>query len=131
LTHRNRYLFSDLPPIVRFQLAGLGPFLLGAVIGFMLGESATGYWILTGLSLIGGLAGGLEHRTARAAAARGLVTGACFGAGIVVAHAISGDRALATVPSPLVLLIVIAALGGALLASIGWRLAGLSGFRGG
>jgi hypothetical protein len=119
---RGRYWFSDLPTVVQIQLAGIGPFLLGAVIGLMLGESVTGYWVLTGLSLIGGLAGGVEHRTIRAAAARGLVTGACFGTGIVLAQAVSDDQPRATVPSPLVLLIVFAAVGGGVLAALGWRL---------
>jgi hypothetical protein len=122
VTDRARYTFADLPRVAQVQLAGIGPVLLGAVIGLMLGETATGYWILTGLSVFGGIAGGLEHRTIRGALIRGLVTGVCFGTGIVVAHAVSGDRALATVPSPLVLLIVSAALGGAVLASVGWWL---------
>jgi hypothetical protein len=122
MNDRVPYTFADLPRVVQVQLAGIGPLLLGAVIGLMLGETATGYWILTGLSVFGGIAGGLEHGTIRGALIRGLATGLCFGTGIVVAHAISGDRALATVPSPLVLLIVPAALGGAVLASVGWRL---------
>ena len=123
MTDRGRYSFSDLPPAVRVQLAGIGPLLFGGVVGLMLGESATGYWILTGVSLPGGIAGGLEHRTARGAAARGAVAGGLFGTGIVVAHAVSGDGTRATVPSPLVLLIVIAAIGGTFLASVGYRLA--------
>jgi hypothetical protein len=114
-----RASFSDLPRAVQVQLAGIGPLLLGAVVGFMLGESETGYWVLTGLSLVGGLAGGLDHPELRAAAARGVVAGSFFGLGIVAAHEISGDAALVTVPSPLVLLVPIAAAGGAVLGTIG------------
>ena len=82
-----RYGFSDLPRAVQVQLAGIGPLLFGAVVGFMLGESEVGYWVLTGLSVVGGVAGGLDHPELRAAAARGLVAGALFGSGIVAAQA--------------------------------------------
>jgi hypothetical protein len=114
-----RNSFSDLPRPVQVQLAGLGPLLFGAVVGFMLGESEVGYWILTALSVVGGVAGGLDHPELRAAAARGLVAGALFGGGIVLAHEITGDEALAAVPSPLVLLVAIAAAAGALLGTVG------------
>ena len=71
-----RYSFSDLPRAIQVQLAGIGPLLFGAVVGFMLGESAAAYWALTALSVVGGIAGGLDHSDLRAAAARGLVAGA-------------------------------------------------------
>jgi hypothetical protein len=117
-------MLSDLPRPVQGQLAGLGPLLLGAVVGFILGESAVGYWILSGLGIIGGVAGGFEHATLRGAAARGVVAGCLFGTGIVVAHAISDDRALAKIPSPAVLLIVFTAVGGTVLALVGFWLRG-------
>jgi hypothetical protein len=120
-THRvrQRYTFGELPRPIQGQLATLGPFLFGAVIGFLLGESAAGYWILTGLGLVGGLAGGLEHPTLRGGAIRGAVTGVSFGTGIVLAHAVSGDPPLARVPSPMVLLIVAGAVGGCFLGTLG------------
>jgi hypothetical protein len=114
-----RASFSDLPRAVQVQLAGIGPLLLGAVLGFMLGESETGYWVLTGMSLVGGVAGGLDHPQLRAAATRGVVAGGFFGLGIVAAHEISGDATLVTVPSPLILLVPIAAAGGAVLGTVG------------
>lgn len=114
-----RYSFSDLPRAIQIQLAGVGPLLFGAVVGFMLGESEAGYWALTGLSVVGGIAGGLDHASLRAAAARGMVAGALFGAGIVVAHDIADNAALAKVPSPLVLLVAIAAVVGAGLGTVG------------
>src|SRR5919201_1997295 len=104
-----RYSFSDLPRAVQVQLAGIGPLLFGAVEGFMLGESEVGYWVLTGLSVVGGVAGGLDHPELRAAAARGLVAGALFGSGIVAAHGLSEDEAPPALPSPLVPLTAIAA----------------------
>jgi len=101
------------------QLAGVGPLLFGAVVGFTLGESQTGYWVLTALSVVGGVAGGLDHPELRAAAARGLVAGGLFGVGIIAAHEVSGNAALAAVPSPLVLLVAIAAVAGAGLGTVG------------
>jgi hypothetical protein len=114
-----RYKFSDLPRAVQVQLAGIGPLLFGGVVGFMLGESEAGYWILTGLSVVGGVAGGLDHPDLRAAAARGFVAGAFFGGGIVTAHEFSGDEVLAAVPSPLILLVVVAAVAGTALGTVG------------
>lgn len=121
-SRQRSYAFGDLPLPVQVQLAGIGPLLLGAVVGFLLGESAAGYWIVTGLGVLGGLGGGLEHVTARAAAARGVVAGILFGTGIVVAHAVSGDHPLAKVPSPLALLIAFGAVGGVVLALVGFWL---------
>lgn len=111
--------FSDLPVAVQVQLAVIGPLLFGAVVGFMLGESETGYWVLTALSVVGGIVGGLDHRQLRAAALRGLVAGVMFAAGIVAAHELSGNAALAEVPSPLILLVLIAAFAGAGLGAVG------------
>jgi hypothetical protein len=111
--------FSDLPRAVQVQLAGIGPLLLGAVVGFMLGVSEAGFWILTALSVVGGVAGGLDHAELRAATARGLVAGCLFGVGTVVAHEIAGDAALATVPSPIALLVAIDATAGAILSTLG------------
>jgi hypothetical protein len=121
---QRRYWFPDLPFPAQAQIAGIGPFLFGAVVGLMLGESAAAYWALTALSVGGGLAGGFEHATPRSGAGRGVVAGTFFGTGIVLAHAISGDKALATVPSPLVLLILFAAVGGVGLGMLGATLRG-------
>jgi hypothetical protein len=116
---QQRYTFAELPRPIQGQLLTLGPFLLGAVIGFVLGESSAGYWILTGIGILGGIAGGFEHRTLRGGAIRGAVAGVSFGTGIVLAHAVSGDPPLAKVPSPMVLLILGGAVGGCLLGMIG------------
>ena len=112
-------LFSTLPRPVQLQIAGIGPLLLGAVCGFLLDTSAAGYWVISALSIVGGIAGGFEHLGARAGARRGLVAGVLFGSGIVVAHAIAGGRALVAIPYPAALLIVITAAGGTLLGALG------------
>ena len=116
---RSSYTFAELPRPIQVQLIAVGPLLLGGVVGFLLGESAAAYWIVTGVGIVGGLAGGLEHPTLRSGALRGIVTGVFFGTGIVVAHAVSGDRALAKVPSPIALLVVAGAVGGCVLGAVG------------
>lgn len=111
--------FSELPPAVQFQLAVLGPILLGAVAGFLLGESEAGWWISQALGLLGGVGGGLEHPGPRPAAIRGLVAGTLFGLGIVAADAISRDAPVATAPEPIGLIVVLSALIGTALGALG------------
>ena len=117
--------FSDLPRPVQAQIAAFGPLLFGAVCGFVLSESATGWWVLQAVAVLGGLAGGTEHDGPGPGALRGLAAGALFGAGIVVAQAISTPPPLAHVPSPIGVLVVITAVLGTLLGAIG----GLAGRR--
>jgi hypothetical protein len=111
--------FAALPPAVQFQLAVLGPILLGAVSGFLLGESEVGWWISQALGLAGGVAGGLEHPAPRPAALRGLLAGSLFGFAIVAADAVSGDTALAQTPEPIGLIVILTALVGAGLGALG------------
>jgi hypothetical protein len=111
--------FSSLPLPVRVQLAGLGPLLLGAVGGFLLGESETGYWVVQALGALGGFAGGMEHSNGREAALRGLAAGTLFGLGLVGAHALTSDPIVATAPSPLVLIVLFTAAFGTGLAALG------------
>jgi len=126
--------FSQLPRPVQFQLAVLGPLLLGLVCGFFLGVSAASYWIVNALGVIGGLLGGFDvpaaagRRMARRevrsqAAARGAVAGAMFGLGVYIAHVASGDPAHAPLPTPQALIIVISAVIGCGLATVGTRAA--------
>jgi hypothetical protein len=119
--------FSELPPAVQFQLAVLGPILLGAVCGFLLGESEAGWWISQALGALGGVAGGFEHLTPRAGALRGLVAGTLFGLGIVTADAISGNAPLATAPEPIGLIVIVTALVGTGLGALGGFLRARSG----
>ncbi len=119
--------FSELPPAVQFQLAVLGPLLLGAVCGFLLGETEAGWWISQALGAVGGVAGGYEHPAPRPAAIRGLVAGTLFGLGIVAADAISGNASLATVPEPIGLIVIVTALAGTGLGALGGFLRARSG----
>ena len=115
--------FSSLPRAVQVQLAGLGPLLFGGICGFLLGESAGGYLAGSLLAVLGGVAGGFEHRSWRPGAIRGLVAGLLFGVGLVGAHAISADPPLATVPSFEPLMIVFTTVIGAALGALGGALA--------
>jgi hypothetical protein len=64
---RGAVTFSELPAAARFQIAILGPVLVGAICGFLLGESAPGWWIAQAAGAVGGVGGGLEHQGARRA----------------------------------------------------------------
>jgi hypothetical protein len=89
------------------------------VTGFFLGIDAAAYWALTGAAVAGGVAGGFEHRAPGSAAMRGVVAGTLFGAGVVVADAVSKQPALAPLPSPPILLVPLSAAIGAGLHALG------------
>jgi hypothetical protein len=121
---RGAVTFSELPAGAQFQIAILGPILVGAICGFLLGESAAGWWIAQAAGAVGGIAGGYEHRGARAGALRGLGAGILFGLGIVAADAISGDAPQAKAPDPIALIVPLAAVIGSGLGALGGRLRG-------
>jgi hypothetical protein len=114
--------FSELPAAARFQIAVVGPVLVGAICGFLLGESAPGWWIAQGAGAVGGIAGGFEHHGARRGALRGLVAGILFGLGVVAADAIAGEPHQATAPDPLGLIVALAAVVGSGLGALGGAL---------
>ncbi|HEX3277406.1 MAG TPA: hypothetical protein VHR40_02720 [Thermoleophilaceae bacterium] len=119
---RGALTFSELPAAAQFQIAVLGPILVGAICGFLLGESAAGWWIAQGAGAVGGVAGGFEHRGARAGARRGLLAGVLFGLGIVIADAISANPHQAKAPDPIALILPIAAVVGSCLGALGGSL---------
>jgi hypothetical protein len=121
---RGALTFSELPAAAKFQIAVLGPVLVGAICGFLLGESAAGWWIAQAGGALGGIAGGYEHHGARAGAQRGLMAGVLFGLGIVAANAISGDPHQAKAPDPIALILPIAAVLGSGLGAAGGALRG-------
>ena len=85
-------LFRDRPRPVQIILGGVVPLVFGAVVGVVLGVSAGGYWgslrsrewADSGRLRAPGRVGGAD---------RGLVGGALFGLGILLAHAIAGTHA--------------------------------------
>lgn len=115
--------FHERTRAVQALLAIVVPFAFGAVLGVVLGIAAAGYWGLSVVATIGGFLVGLEHESARDGLLRGLLGGACFGLGVLVAHEVAGTDAkvdLGTFPPAL---IVIDAVGGALLGALGARAA--------
>ena len=116
-------LFRDRPRPVQITLGGVVPFVFGAVVGIVLGISAGGYWGLAALAGLGGVLAGFEHQDGWGGADRGLVGGALFGTGILVAHAIAGTDAKVSLGSSPPLLVVIDAIFGILLGALGGRLA--------
>lgn len=104
-------------------LAVVVPLLFGAVVGVVLGTSASTYWVLLGVASLGALLSGLEHDDVREAAGRGAIAGAMFGLGILAAHQLAGTDGKVSLGSFPPLLIVIDAIAGALLAALGcWLL---------
>jgi hypothetical protein len=101
-------LFRDRPRPIQIVLGGIVPFLFGAVVGVVLGVSAGAYWGL--------------HQDGWGGADRGLVGGALFGAGILIAHAIAGTTAKVSLGGFPPLLIAIDAIAGMLLGALGGRI---------
>jgi hypothetical protein len=115
-------LFRDRPRPIQIILGGLVPFLFGAVVGVVLGISAGAYWGLAALAGLGAIVAGFEHQDGWGGADRGLVGGALFGAGVLIAHAIAGTHAKVSLGSFPPLLVVIDAIAGMLLGAVGGRL---------
>jgi uncharacterized membrane protein len=115
-------LFRERPRNTQVVLAVIVPLLFGAVVGVVLGTSASFYWILLAVATLAGLLSGLEHDEVKEAAGRGAIAGALFGLGILVAHQLAGTDAKVSLGSFPPLLIVIDAVAGALLAALGCRL---------
>jgi hypothetical protein len=112
-------LFSNRPPVAQLVGALVVPALFGAVCGVVLGGSATAYWALQGVGAVGGLLAGLEHRTASEGADRGLFGGLVFGSFLLLAHAIDGRTAQASLGEWPGVLIVFTGVAGALLGAAG------------
>jgi hypothetical protein len=112
-------LLRDRPRQVQIVLAVIVPFVFGAVTGVGLGISAGAYWALSALAVVGGVLAGLEHRDWRGGARRGIVAGALFGLGVLIAHAITGADATVSLGGFPPLLIVIDAIIGMFLAALG------------
>jgi hypothetical protein len=115
-------LFRDRPRPVQIALGGAVPLLFGAVVGVLLGVSAGAYWALSAVAGLGGVLAGFEHEDGWGGADRGLVGGALFGLGVLLAHWIAGTHAKVSLGGFPPLLIVIDAIAGMLLGSLGGRI---------
>jgi hypothetical protein len=115
-------LFRDRPRPIQIVLGGFVPFVFGAIVGVALGISASAYWGLSALAALGAIVAGFEHQDGWGGADRGLVGGAIFGAGLLIAHTIAGTHAKVSLGSFPPLIIVIDAIAGMFLGALGGRL---------
>jgi hypothetical protein len=109
----------DRPLAARIGLVVVIPAVFGLIAGFFLGHSKVVYLALQVVAIIGGYVAGYEHRSAREAALRGLIGGACYGGGILLMHALTGDHAVVKLPHPPVVLAAVTAAIGVILAAFG------------
>jgi hypothetical protein len=116
-------LLRDRPRHIQIILGGVVPFVFGAIVGVVLGISAAAYWVLALLAAVGGVVAGFEHRDGWGGADRGLVGGAFFGSGVLIAHAIAGTHEKVSLGSFPPFLIVIDAIFGIFLGALGGRIA--------
>ncbi len=115
--------FRDRTRSAQVLLGGVVPFAVGALAGVMVGVSAPAYWAVGAVAAIGGVLAGFEHRDGWGGADRGLVGGALYGVGLLVAHGIAGTDATVSLGSFPPLLAVVTAIIGMLLGALGGRLA--------
>src|SRR4051812_16213892 len=111
--------FEHRSPAAQLIGALVVPALFGAVCGVVLGSSATVYWALQGAGAIGGVLGGMEHASAAEGADRGLLGGLVFGSFLLLAHAIDGREAQASLGEWPGLLLVFTSIAGCLLGALG------------
>jgi hypothetical protein len=117
-------LLKNQPRWIQITLAVVVPVLYGALTGYVLGTSETGYLILGLLAAFGGVAAGFDHDGAGAGAKRGILGGLLFGSAILIAHEIDGSEAKANLPDPAVLLLLFTIIPGIALGALGGRLRG-------
>jgi hypothetical protein len=115
-------LFRDRPRPVQIAIGGVVPLLAGAVAGVLVGVSSGAYWGYGALAAVGSVVGGFEHQDGWGAADRGLVAGAIYGTGLLVAHAIAGTHAKVSLGSFPPFLAVVTAIVGMLLSAAGGRI---------
>ena len=112
-------LFAERAPATQLALALIVPAAFGALVGVVLGVSATAYWGLQAFAAVGGVLAGFEHRTPSDAADRGLFGGLVFGTFLLLAHAISGAEPKAHLGQWPGALILFAGIAGCLLGALG------------
>jgi hypothetical protein len=117
-------LFRERPRRAQVILGLVVPTLFGAVAGVLLGVSAAAYWAIGLVAAVGGVLAGFEHSDGWDGADRGLVGGALYGTGLLIAHAIAGTDAQVSLPGFAPILAIFTAIIGMLLGALGGRLRG-------
>lgn len=117
-------LFRERPRSVQVILGLVAPLSLGAVAGVLLGISAGAYWAIGVIAAVGGILAGFEHADGRDGALRGLVGGTLYGTGLLIAHGIAGTDAKVSLPGFAPVLVIVTAIIGVVLGTIGGRIRG-------
>ncbi len=99
------------------------PALVGALAGFLVGASATGYWIVALLAAVGAFLSGFEHTDGWDAADRGFFGGVIYGTTLLLVHELIHNTAKVSLGSFPPFLVVVTAVVGTLLAAAGGRIA--------
>jgi hypothetical protein len=115
-------LLSERPRNVQVALIVIPSIVWGLITGWTLDVSEALYALANLIAIVGGVAGGFECKDAAAGAKRGVVGGLLFGVGILLADAAIVDHREATLPNPAILLVIVTAVGGALLGALGGAL---------
>jgi hypothetical protein len=118
-------LFRDRSRLTQVVLGGVVPAIAGAVAGVLVGVSSGAYWAYAVLVSIGAIVAGFEHQDGWGGADRGLVAGLIYGIALLLAHALVGTHAKASLGSFPPLLAVVTAIAGMLLSALGGRIARL------
>jgi hypothetical protein len=116
-------LFRDRERPAQIVLGGVVPAIAGAIAGVLVGVSSGAYWGYAAVIAIASVLAGFEHLDGWGGADRGLVAGAIYGVGLLLAHLIAGTTAKVSLGSFPPLLAVITAIAGMLLSAAGGWLA--------
>lgn len=112
-------LLDDRDPGTEFALVVVGPIVVGTIAGLLLGSTKAGYLLVSLVAIVGGFGAGLEHATPLEAVYRGLFGGLLYGVSILTVLELSGQAPKTSLPHHQVLLVVITALAGVVLAVAG------------
>jgi hypothetical protein len=115
-------LFRERSRSVQLITGLIVPTVFGAIAGIVLGISAAAYWAIGLAALAGGVLAGFEHADGWDGADRGLVGGALYGFGLLIAHWIAGMEAQVSLPGFAPILAVFTAVIGMLAGALGGRL---------
>jgi hypothetical protein len=115
-------LFRERSRPAQIVIGGVVPLLIGALAGVLVGASLAAYWAVAVLAGVGGFLAGFEHQDGWGGADRGVVGGALYGIGLLVAHAIAGTTAKVSLGSFPPLFAVVTAIIGMFLGAAGGRI---------
>jgi len=118
-------LFRDRPRSAQIVAGGVVPAIAGAIAGVLVGVSSGAYWGYGALVAIASVFAGFEHQDGWGGADRGLIAGAIYGVGLLLAHLIAGTHAKVSLGSFPPFLVVVTAIAGMLLTATGGWIARL------